>query len=51
MSAVWLLYCAAGLLLKDDRDRRWAKNMFKFSVHYLTLTFVVMVIGTLSTPV
>lgn len=44
MGLTWLYYCIAGLKAKDDQ--KWAHNIFKFSVHYLTIVNIVMVLNT-----
>lgn len=44
LSVVWLLMAVAGLR-KQDTDR-WAKTAFIFSINYLTLSFILMIIDT-----
>ncbi|WP_416148816.1 heme o synthase [Salipaludibacillus sp. HK11] len=45
LNVLWLVMSVYGFFTKDDK--LWAKNMFIYSVGYLTLLFVTMVIGTL----
>ncbi len=44
LGVVWLLLCLAGFATKDDD--RWAKRNFIFSINYLLITFLVMIIDT-----
>lgn len=44
LGAVWLFYCMAGL--KTDNDDLWARKTFLFSVNYLTIIFIVMILDT-----
>jgi protoheme IX farnesyltransferase len=46
LGVIWLAYCIAGLTTKDDD--LWAKKTFMFSINYLMLIFLMMVIDTLS---
>jgi len=43
---LWLLLCVAGLFAKDDD--RWAKRTFIFSIYYLPIIFILMIINTTS---
>jgi protoheme IX farnesyltransferase len=38
--------CVAGFRAKDDVQ--WAKSMFLFSINYLTILFIVMVLDTVA---
>lgn len=40
----WLLMCFRGF--KADNDELWARKMFIYSINYLTLLFIVMVLDT-----
>jgi protoheme IX farnesyltransferase len=42
----WLLLCIAGLFAKNDD--RWAKRTFMFSIYYLLIIFVLMIVNTTS---
>ncbi|MEX1029853.1 MAG: heme o synthase [Paenibacillaceae bacterium] len=44
MGILWLLLCFAGFVTKDDN--RWAKRTFMFSIYYLLITLVVMILDT-----
>lgn len=44
LGAVWLAICIRGLLTNEDG--RWAKQAFMFSIYYLMITSLVMVIDT-----
>lgn len=44
LSVLWLLHTAAGLKVRDEEN--WAKKNFVFSVNYLMLTLIVMVLDT-----
>lgn len=44
LGILWLLLCISGLFTKDDD--RWAKRTFIFSINYLLVTFIVMIIDT-----
>ncbi len=44
LGLVWLLLCLSGLRTKDDDV--WAKKTFTFSIYYLMVTFIVMMIDT-----
>lgn len=44
MGLIWLFMSLAGFKAKDDDV--WAKKNFKFSINYLMITFVVMMIDT-----
>ncbi|MBU7317186.1 heme o synthase [Paenibacillus sp. SM 69] len=41
---IWFLQCLSGLFTKDDRG--WAKASFKFSLYYLTLSFLIIIVET-----
>ncbi|MDP5272541.1 heme o synthase [Chengkuizengella sp. 2205SS18-9] len=45
-TAVWLVYCLAGFVTKDDE--KWARKTFLFSINYLMVIFLVMIINTAS---
>lgn len=47
LGIAWLLLCVAGLFAKNDD--RWAKMTFLFSINYLLITFLVMIIDTTKT--
>lgn len=44
LGVLWLLLCLAGFITKDDD--RWAKRTFIFSINYLLITFVIMILDT-----
>jgi protoheme IX farnesyltransferase len=44
MGILWLLLCFAGFFTKDDN--RWAKRNFMFSIYYLLIVLIVMIIDT-----
>lgn len=44
LGAIWLAICIWGLFAKDEA--RWAKQAFLFSIYYLMITSIVMVIDT-----
>lgn len=44
LGVVWLFYCMAGL--KTNNDDVWARKTFLFSVNYLTIIFIVMILDT-----
>lgn len=44
LSAAWLVYCIAGLYMKEEE--KWARKCFLFSVYYLMLVFIVMILDT-----
>jgi len=44
LGVLWLLLCLSGFVTKDDD--RWAKRTFIFSINYLLITFVVMILNT-----
>lgn len=44
LGILWLLLCISGLFTKDDD--RWARRTFIFSINYLLVTFIVMIIDT-----
>jgi protoheme IX farnesyltransferase len=44
MGVLWLLLCLAGFVTKDDN--RWAKRTFMFSIYYLLIVLVVMILDT-----
>jgi protoheme IX farnesyltransferase len=46
LGVLWLLLCLSGLVTKDDD--RWAKRTFIFSINYLLILFLVMILDTTS---
>lgn len=44
LGLVWLYYCFAGFKTTDDD--RWSRKTFMFSVNYLMILFIVMVLDT-----
>lgn len=46
MGLVWLYYCIKGFT--TNNDEAWARKTFLFSVQYLTITFIVMILNTSS---
>ena len=44
MGLIWLVYCLAGFVAKDDRI--WARKTFLFSVNYLTVINIMLVLST-----
>jgi heme o synthase len=44
MGIVWAWMCVAGFRAKDEEA--WAKKTFIFSINYLTILFIIMVINT-----
>lgn len=44
MGIVWLFMTISGF--KADNDEKWAKKNFIFSVNYLMITFLIMMIDT-----
>lgn len=44
LSAAWLVICLMGFKAKDDQ--RWAKTNFLFSVNYLMIILLVMIVDT-----
>ncbi|UOR12958.1 heme o synthase [Halobacillus amylolyticus] len=48
LSFGWLVLGMAGFIMKDDY--KWAKWMFVYSLNYLTILFLTMVLVTLSFP-
>jgi protoheme IX farnesyltransferase len=44
MGLIWVLMSAAGFKAKDEE--KWAKGMFIYSINYLTLMFILMVVDT-----
>jgi protoheme IX farnesyltransferase len=44
LGILWLLLCLAGFYTKDDN--RWAKRNFMFSIYYLLIVLIVMIIDT-----
>lgn len=43
---IWLYMCIAGFKANGDDEVRWAKNTFLYSIIYLTLLFIIIVIDT-----
>jgi len=46
MGLAWVIMCMKGFTAKDDV--KWSKGVFIFSINYLTLLFLFMVIDTVS---
>jgi protoheme IX farnesyltransferase len=46
---VWTWQCVKGLFAKDDNA--WALRAFKYSLYYLTLVFLLMIVDTTHLPV
>lgn len=46
MGLIWVYMCVKGFKSKDDV--KWSKGVFLFSINYLTLLFIFMVIDTAS---
>jgi protoheme IX farnesyltransferase len=46
MGLIWLAYCLAGFVAKDDAS--WARKTFLFSVNYLTVINIMLVLNTAS---
>jgi protoheme IX farnesyltransferase len=46
LGLAWAFMCVAGFRAKDDVQ--WAKSMFLFSINYLTILFIVMVLDTVA---
>jgi protoheme IX farnesyltransferase len=44
LGMIWLLMCVQGFRAKDETA--WAKKVFMFSINYLTILFIIMVIDT-----
>lgn len=44
LGLIWAVLCAAGFQAKDEN--RWAKRFFVYSINYLTLLFLIMVLDT-----
>lgn len=44
LGLIWVFMCARGFRATDDI--RWSKGVFMFSINYLTLLFIIMVIDT-----
>jgi heme o synthase len=44
LGMVWLFMCLKGFKAEDDET--WARKMFMYSINYLTLLFLVMVLDT-----
>jgi protoheme IX farnesyltransferase len=44
MGLIWVLMCVAGFNAKDED--KWAKGMFIYSINYLMLMFILMVVNT-----
>lgn len=45
LNVVWLIYALRGFFVKDDIE--WANKMFYFSLTYLSIMFILMIIATL----
>lgn len=45
LGLIWVYLCAKGFRAKDEE--RWAKGVFVYSINYLTLLFIVMVLDTI----
>ncbi|WJH32232.1 heme o synthase [Paenibacillus aurantius] len=46
LGLIWLYLCVQGFKAKDETQ--WAKKTFLFSINYLTLLFIIMVIDTVA---
>jgi protoheme IX farnesyltransferase len=44
MGLIWALMCVAGFKAKDED--KWAKGMFIYSINYLMVMFILMVVNT-----
>lgn len=44
LGLIWAFMCVIGFKTQDDET--WAKKMFLFSINYLTILFIVMVLDT-----
>ncbi|WP_409342195.1 heme o synthase [Paenibacillus sp. MBLB4367] len=44
LGLIWVVMCMAGFRAKDNEQ--WAKKVFLFSINYLTILFLIMVIDT-----
>jgi protoheme IX farnesyltransferase len=44
LGTVWAFLCARGFRAKDEI--RWSKGVFVFSINYLTILFIIMIIDT-----
>lgn len=44
LGIVWVILCVRGFKAKDEL--RWSKGVFVYSINYLTLMFIIMVIDT-----
>jgi protoheme IX farnesyltransferase len=44
LGVIWLALCIAGIWAKNDEE--WARRTFIFSINYLMITFIVMMIDT-----
>jgi protoheme IX farnesyltransferase len=44
LTLIWLVFAIAGLLVKDDN--KWAKNTFLYSIAYLILIFILIIVDT-----
>ncbi|MDF2935076.1 MAG: protoheme farnesyltransferase [Paenibacillaceae bacterium] len=45
LGVVWVVLCARGFSAKDDIQ--WSKGVFVYSINYLTILFIIMVIDTI----
>lgn len=45
LGVVWVVLCARGFSAKDDIQ--WSKGVFVYSINYLTILFIIMVIDTM----
>jgi protoheme IX farnesyltransferase len=48
MGLYWAFLCIKGFKAQDEQQ--WAKKMFIYSINYLTVLFIVMVVTTNATP-
>lgn len=46
LSLLWLFYAFKGFRIKPEETDAWAKKVFFFSINYLTLSFLLMIIDT-----
>jgi protoheme IX farnesyltransferase len=49
LGLIWAFLCLKGFKLQEGEDEiQWAKRMFIYSINYLTIIFLLMVIDTIS---
>ncbi|MFP4977344.1 heme o synthase [Paenibacillus sp. CN-4] len=46
LSVLWLGLTLKGLRVKEENDEAWAKQNFLFSINYLTVSLIVLVLNT-----